>query len=184
MLLASLHGSNIKDLISYIEYNNFIVVESEIYSVFDFLYKEYTASRLEYLKNSKKVSEYDSENLMYKLITDVLQMDEFIHCDVISHQPLNMLIRNPEHLDEELCKYAMNKGTHLDFLIYNRISKKPVLAVEVDGYTYHKEGTVQHERDLKKDQVLQLYNIPLIRFATNGSGERDALIQKLREINE
>ena len=176
-------GSNIKDLISYIEYNNFIVVESEIYSVFDFLYKEYTESRLEYLKNSKKISEYDSENLMYKLITDVLQMDEFIHCDVISHQPLNMLIRNPEYLDEELCKYAMNKGTHLDFLIYNRISKKPVLAVEVDGYTYHKEGTVQYERDLKKDQVLQLYNIPLIRFATNGSGEREALIQKLREIN-
>lgn len=176
-------SSNIKDLISYIEYNNFVVVESEVYSVFDFLYKEYTASRLEYLKNSKKVSEYDSENLMYKLITDVLQMDEFIHCDVISHQPLNMLIRNPEHLDEDLCKYAMNKGTHLDFLIYNRISKKPVLAVEVDGYTYHKEGTVQYERDLKKDQVLQLYNIPLIRFATNGSGEREVLIQKLRELN-
>ena len=175
-------NSNIKDLISYIEYNNFVVVESEVYSVFDFLYKEYTEGRLEYLKNSKKISEYDSENLMYKLITDVLKMDEFIHCNVISHQPLNMLIRNPEHLDDELCKYAMNKGTHLDFLIYNRISKKPVLAVEVDGYTYHKEGTIQHERDLKKDKILELYDIPLIRFTTNGSREKEALIQKLREI--
>lgn len=176
-------GSNIKDLISYIEYNNFSVVESEIYSVFDFLYKEYTESRLEYLKNSKKISEFDSENLMYKLITDVLQTDKFIHYDVIAHQPLNMLIRNPEHLDDELCKYAMNKGTHLDFLIYNRISKKPVLAIEVDGYTYHKEGTVQYKRDRKKDKILQLYNIPLLRFATNGSGEKEILVQKLKEIN-
>lgn len=33
----------------------------------------------------------------------------------------------------------MNPAVHLDFLIYNRISKKPVLAVEVDGYEYHKE---------------------------------------------
>lgn len=175
-------SGNIKELISYIEYNNFAVVDSEVYSVFDFLYKEYTASRLEYLKNSKIISEYDSENLMYKLITDVLQMDEFIHFDVISHQPLNMLIRNPEHLDEDLCKYAMNKGTHLDFLIYNRISKKPVLAVEVDGYTYHKEGTVQYERDRKKDKILELYDIPLIRFATNGSSEKQKLIDELRSI--
>ena len=88
-------GSNIKDLISYIEYNNFTVAESKIYSVFDFLYKEYTESRLEYLKNTKKISEFDSENLMHKLITDILKNDEFIHLGVISHQPLNMLIRNP-----------------------------------------------------------------------------------------
>ncbi len=175
-------SSNIKDLISYIEYNKFAVVESEIYSVFDFLYKEYTESRLEYLKNSTKISEYDSENLMYRLITDVLKIDEFIHYDVISHQPLNMLIRNPERLDDELCKYAMNKGTHLDFLIYNRISKKPVLAVEVDGYHYHKDGTEQNIRDRKKDKILDLYNIPLIRFSTNGSEEKTKLIEKLRSI--
>ena len=35
--------SNIQDLISYIEYNNFSVLDSEIYSVFDLLYQQYTA---------------------------------------------------------------------------------------------------------------------------------------------
>ena len=175
-------GSNIKDLISYIEYNNFTVTESKIYSVFDFLYKEYTESRLEYLKKSKRISEFDSENLMHKLITDILKNDEFIHLGVISHQPLNMLIRNPELLDDELCRYAMNKGTHLDFLVYNRISKQPVLAIEVDGYHYHKVGTEQNIRDQKKDKILELYGIPLLRFATNGSNEKETIIEKLRSL--
>lgn len=175
-------GSNIDDLISYIEYNNFTVTESKIYSVFDLMYKDFTESRLEYLKDSKRISEYDSENLMYKLIVDVLQDDEFIHYDVISHQPLNMLIKNPEYLDDELCRYAMNKGTHLDFLIYNRIGKKPVLAIEVDGYSYHKDGTEQSFRDRKKDKILELYNIPLIRFSTIGSTEKEKLIEKLRSL--
>lgn len=175
-------GSNIKDLISYIEYNNFTVTESKIYSIFDFLYKEYTESRLEYLKNSKRISEFDSENLMYKLITDILNTDEFIHLGVISHQPLNMLIKNPQFLDDELCQYAMNKGTHLDFLIYNRITKQPVLAIEVDGYHYHKVGTEQHIRDQKKNKILELYNIPFLRFSTNGSNEKETIIEKLRSL--
>jgi kynurenine formamidase len=49
-----------------------------------------------------------------------------------------MLIRNPKHLNEEECSYAMNTATHLDFLIYNKINKKPVLTIEVDGFHYHK----------------------------------------------
>lgn len=78
----------------------------------------------------------------------------------------------------------MNENTHLDFLLYNKVSKKPVLAIEVDGYSHHKEGTIQHERDKLKNHILELYNIPLLRFATNASGERETLIQKLKEIIE
>lgn len=57
--------SNIRDLINYIQYNNLEVIQSEIYSVFDYLYKSYAEQRGEYLKKQKRVSEYDSENLMY-----------------------------------------------------------------------------------------------------------------------
>ena len=48
---------NITDLIKYIQYNNFDVVESRIYSVFDYLYKQYTEERMAYLQKYKKVSE-------------------------------------------------------------------------------------------------------------------------------
>ena len=54
---------NIIDLIEYIRYHNFEVSESKIYSVFDYLYKQYTEARKLYLQNHKKISEYDLENL-------------------------------------------------------------------------------------------------------------------------
>ena len=94
------------------------------------------------------------------------------------HFPLNMLIRNPELLNDQECQYAMNPATHLDFLIYNRIGKKPVIAIEVDGYEFHKEGSIQENRDLLKNRIMQLYGIPLLRFKTNGSGEE----QKIRTL--
>ena len=119
---------NITDLIDYIQYNNFEVTESKIYSIFDYLYKQYTEERRVYLQKHKKVSEYDSENLMYSLIEDIISANKYSSLDVVCHFPLNMLIKNPELLNEQECQYAMNPATHLDFLIYNRIGKKPVLA--------------------------------------------------------
>ena len=170
---------NITDLIDYIEYNNFEVVESKIYSIFDYLYKQYTEARKAYLQKHKKISAYDSENLMYSLIEDILSDSKYSSLDVVCHFPLNMLIKNPEFLSEEECRYAMNPATHLDFLIYNRISKKPVLAIEVDGYEYHKKHTVQASRDLLKNRIMESYEIPLLRFMTNCSGEKEKIIEML-----
>lgn len=174
--------SNIGDLISYIEYNNFSVTESKLYSVFDYLYKQYTESRFDYLKRYKKVSEYDSENLMYVLIRDILGELNYTDLDIVCHQPLNLLIKDYSLLNEDEYLYATNPATHLDFLIYSRITKKALLAIEVDGYRYHKEGTAQKERDKKKNRILELYNIPYLRFATNGSGEKEVLIEKLNGL--
>ena len=173
---------NILDLIDYIQYNNFEVAESKIYSTFDYLYKQYTEERMAYLQKHKKISEYDSENLMYSLIEEIIANNKYSSLDVVCHFPLNMLIKNPELLNEQECQYAMNPATHLDFLIYNRIGKKPVLAIEVDGYEYHKEDTVQASRDLLKNHIMELYEIPLLRFNTNGSGEREKIMEMLDKL--
>lgn len=156
--------------------------ESKIYSIFDYLYKQYTEERRVYLQKHKKVSEYDSENLMYSLIEDIISANKYSSLDVVCHFPLNMLIKNPELLNEQECQYAMNPATHLDFLIYNRIGKKPVLAIEVDGYEYHKEDTVQASRDLLKNHIMELYEVPLLRFMTNGSGEKEKIIEMLDKL--
>lgn len=176
-------GQNIRDLVDYIEYQNCTVTDSALYSVFDYLYSQYTQARQDYLKKHKRVSAYDSENLMYALITEVLSESERNDLDVICHQPLNMIIRNPHLLSDEECQYAMNSSTHLDFLIFNKISKKPLLAIEVDGYSFHKSGTRQAERDRMKNSILDKYGIPYIRFATNGSNEKELLRQKLDSIS-
>lgn len=176
--------SNIGDLISYIEYNNFQVVQSEIYSVFDLLYRQYTNARIAYLKRHPRVSAYDSENLMYGAIVDLLNSRHGLSLNLICHQPLNMLICDPKRLNDEECRYVMNTATHVDFLIYNRISKKPVLAIEVDGFHYHKTGMTQYKRDRMKNHVLELYGITLLRFATNGSGEMAQIEQALDEYEK
>ncbi len=173
---------NITELVDYIQYNNFEVAESKIYSIFDYLYKQYTEERMAYLKIHKKVSEFDSENLMYSLIDDIIADNKYSSLDVICHLPLNMLIRSLEFLSEQECQYVMNPATHLDFLLYNRIGKKPVLAIEVDGYEYHKEGTVQVSRDLLKNHIMELYEIPLLRFKTNGSGEKEKIVEVLEKL--
>jgi superfamily I DNA and/or RNA helicase len=174
--------SNIADLIRYIEYNNFSVKESTLHSVFDYLYKGYEQKRVEIISKSGHKSDFDSENLMYALISNTLKQDKFSKYDVVLHFPLRNVIRDFSVLTEEEQKYARHRNTHLDFLIYNTLGKNPILAIEVDGFEYHKSGTVQAERDKKKDCILAKYNLPLLRFSTTGSGEKQKLIDKLTEI--
>lgn len=171
---------NISDLIAYIEYNNCTVTDSKIHSIFDYLYEQYTDARIAYLKKHKKVSQYDSENLTFALLEDILQENIIMHhLNIICHLPLYMLIQDYSLLNAEEYKYASNVNTHIDFLIYNRVSKQPVLAIETDGYAFHKSGSKQSERDIKKDHILQLYGIPLVRLSTTGSNEKGIIEEKL-----
>lgn len=171
---------NISDLAAYIAYNNCDVIDSRVYSIFDYLYAQYTEARREYLKKHKRISEYDSENLMYGLISEVLEENPDLSMKTVCHVPLNMLIRDTGMFNEEEQKYIKNPASHVDFLIVNRISKMPVLAIEVDGTAFHGAGTVQAARDEKKNRVLEKAGVPLVRFASNGSGEKEILIKKLK----
>ena len=155
-------NTNISDLVKYIEYNNFEIEKSDIFSVFDMLYKNFETTRKAYLFKHKKISEYDSENLMYTLLEEILKNDDYKMLDFVCHFPVNMLIKNPYLLNDDECLYAMNPATHVDFLVYNRISKRAILAIEVDGYAFHQKETAQAKRDLLKNHIFELYYIPLL----------------------
>ena len=174
-------NTNILDFIEYTKYINMDVEESKISSVFDLLYKQYENERIEYFKKHKRVSKFDSENIIYNLLKDIIT--EYENLDFMFIQPMNTLIKDKSLLTDEEKRYASNNNTHIDFLIYNEISKKPVLAIEVDGYKYHKEGTQQYERDKLKRNILSKYNIPLLRLKTNSSGEKDSIKHKLNTIS-
>ena len=51
------------------------------------------------------------------------------------------------------------------------MDKQPILAIEVDGTSFHKAGSKQAERDIKKDSILKKCALPLLRLRTDGSGE-------------
>ena len=168
---------NINDLVSYIQYNQMQVINSQIYSVFDYLYSQYWEKRKEYLRKKKRISEYDSENLTYSLLEDILI--DYPDYGIVCHEPLSMVIRDLSGLSDNEVKYVMNPATHIDFIIYNKLSKQPVLAVETDGYDYHKEGTAQHERDIMKNHILEVCGLPLLRLLTNGCDERSKIKEAL-----
>ena len=173
---ASLKDSNIGDLVRYIEYNNFAIIDSKVYSVFDYLYKCYAQRRRKFLVKKKRVSQYDSENLMHDIITNVLKEKGGNRFKVAVHVPLKMIIRDANLMTPAEEKYAMNILTHVDFLIFDSIDKSPRLILEVDGVKFHAEGTRQAERDAMKNAILSKYGLPLIRFRTDGSDERKKLM--------
>ena len=56
------------------------------------------------------------------------------------------------------------------------------MCIRDSGYTFHKSGTSQSERDIKKDRILELYGIPLVRLSTIGSNEKKIIGDKLSEV--
>lgn len=175
-------NTNIGDLIKYIKYNNFETIESKTKSIYDLLYKQNRQQRLKYLKNKKRVSDFDSENLTYNLIDEILKENNYDNLDIAVHVPLMNILTDMEQLNEEELKFATNTWTHIDFIIFNKMDKKLVLAIEVDGYYFHREGTKQQQRDQIKDKILDKYDIPLIRLSTIGSGEKEKLEEKIKQI--
>lgn len=176
------HGY-IMDLLDYIAYNNCTVTDSKLASIFDYMYEQYSEQRMLFLKMQPQISEYASENLTYVMLKEILFSDiRFKSLKVLCHVPLRQVVRDTSLMSERELKYAANYSTHLDFLIVNNVSKKPVLAIETDGYSYHKEATDQHQRDAMKNRILSSYGLPLLRFSTKGSREREKVIGELVEL--
>lgn len=174
--------TNYGDLAKYIKYNNMQIVESKIFSIFDLLYKEYYQQRVQYLKNHKRVSEYDSENLAYAVIQNILRKLKFSNIDCATHVSLNTFIRDYSLLTEEEIKYVSNPLTHSDFLLFNKMDKVPILAIEIDGTQYHAEGSRQVKRDALKDNIMKKHELPLLRIRTDESGIEERIIKKINEV--
>lgn len=175
------HGSNIGDLVKYIEYTgeSANIINSKRISIFDCLYTDYAEALMPFLNKMINISKYKSENLMGTLIKDVLKEDKFRSLKCVIHFPLKYLIKSDHRLLPEEIRYAKHPFTHVDFIVFNKLNKEPLLVIEVDGYAYHKEGTDQYRRDRLKDGILNHINFPMIRFSTIGSNEKERLIEAL-----
>lgn len=84
------------------------------------------------------------------------------------HLPYTTLyiIRDDSPLNKEENKHTTNINTHVDFLLYNHVSKQPILVIKIDDCTYDKSETNQSERDIKRIHISKLYEIPLLRLST------------------
>lgn len=167
--------SNLAQLIDYVRYNNFEVRQSEVSSVFDLLYKQYTSQRLDFLANKSVVSDYISENLFYNTLMEAITALGLVHIDVLCHYPVVRFISDWSLLTEEEKAFASNRLSHVDFLVYNSLTKRPLLVIEVDGWYYHKRQGGQVTRDALKDKLLAKFGLPLHRILTTDTVNVESL---------
>ena len=144
--------TNYGNLMRYIQYSEGNVVQSKVYSVFDLLYHQYEAERERFLKKCTLVSEYVSEKLMYTQIQEILKEEEFSDCSCAVHVPLMDLIvvnEDSDLLTEPERRFICGGWSHVDFLVYRKMDKSPVIAIEVDGVEYHStEKQKQQDRKI------------------------------------
>lgn len=173
--------SPIHELIEYIKYHNYEIINSKINSVFDYLYEANAEVRENILRKYGRASEFDSENLMLILIKDILKQDNYSALNVVMHVPLRSMLNDLSYLNLRELEFSTNNLTHVDFLIFSKLTHQPVLVIEVDGFAYHNTEK-QRERDMLKDEILHKYDIPILRLNTTGSGERNKINAKLAEL--
>lgn len=173
--------SNLVALLKYIQYNNFTVEESKVNSIFDFFYTKDTEAKFKYLKAANKISKYDSENAMNMLLTNIFEEPKYSKFSFVFEMPLKDVVNKNYmgELPEELSTFANRSWAHVDFTVFNRVTKEILFGIEVDGYNYHKKGTRQAERDVKKNAIFEQIGLPLLRLSTKGSGEENKIKAQL-----
>ena len=174
--------SNLGQLISYIRYNNFEVKASKLHSVFDLLYQQYTAERLAYQAAHPAVSAHLSENLVYDVSSGAIAELRLTNTKVLCHYPLSRLIADWEVLDDEEKVFAESPLSHVDFLLYNFLTKQPLCAIEVDGWHFHKESDVQQSRDVLKNQIFSKLGLHLLRLSTTDTVNQETMKNSLLQI--
>lgn len=172
-------NTNLAQLIAYIQYNNFEIKESKLHSVFDLLYKQYTAERLAYEQSHAVVSEHLSENLLYNILVQSISKLGLKNTEVLCHYPLSRLIADWNMLDEQEKAFAESPLAHVDFLIYNSLTKQPLKTIEVDGWHFHKESEAQQSRDVLKDTILTKFGLCPLRISTTATVNLETMINFL-----
>ena len=175
--------TNLAQLIAYIQYNNFEVKESKLHSVFDLLYKQYTTERLAYEQAHPIASGYLSENLVYDMLLKGIAHLRWTNTEVLCHYPMSRLISDWSVLDEQEKTFAESPFAHVDFLIYNSLTKRPLQAIEVDGWHFHKESEAQQSRDALKDRILAKFGLCPHRISTTDTVNEETVMKMLQAMS-
>ena len=191
-----IRDSNLRTLKDYISYIG-EVRRGKVNSVFDLLYRQHSEELARFVEEHCKdnVSPYQSENIVYHLLRRMFSMEDegtdsatsFRSLGVMFQYPLWELVKGMEGMDDVQVQFASNEWTKCDFLVYHRTSRTPLLVVEVDGYTYHRDP-LQKRRDDLKDSILRKAGVGIVRLNTKGHSEAEkikaALLPQMDRIRE
>ena len=167
-------NNTIAQFIDYIKYYcNDSDKEGKVTSIFDSLYNKQNEALLKSPCN-KYVDSY-AETIMLNELNKIL--GDYPDYKVLLHYRLSDLLETYDGFTNEEIRYLKHYKTHVDFVIFDKISHKPVLCIEVDGTKFHDYDKIRIEHDEIKNRALKANNINILRLKTNQSGE----ILKIRQ---
>ena len=177
MLPTSRH---IRDLVGYIRYHNpgEEVADSTVVSVFDLLYRAYSQRLRPLAARLRKELKYPSEDIIWTVLHDIIAEQRYAHMTVSSQVLLRNLLPDLGRLTLAQRAYIQHRAS-VDFVVYNRVTNQPLLAIEVDGFAFHENSPDQRARDALKDEILDAHQMPLLRLPTTGSREHQQIRQAL-----
>ncbi len=172
----------IKALIDYVRYQDpDQVTESGVLSVFDLLYQEYSERLSEFASRVHGGSKYKSENIVWTLLKDVLKDPAYDLLEVVSQVRLRDLMPDTDRLNERQKKFVRSTSA-VDFAIYHKVSKRMLLAIEVNGTEYHEDNPEQQARDELKAQIISVYGADMLSLRTNDSNIESMIRDRLDRI--
>lgn len=167
-------NGDISDLIKYMQYyeEDCVIYQSQVRSIFDLLYSDYSTILKQKEKNNKwKKSKFNSENLLYELLDDILDKSKYKY---VREVHLKEMFQDKAPFTEDEISYIQN-NSRVDVVVYNIFDKKPLLGIEVDGFISHENNPTQSIKDRLKDSVFAKAKIPLLRLKTNESNEKQKI---------
>lgn len=170
----------IRDLRDYILYQNpgEEIPESKVISIFDLLYRSYSERLNGLAARVRDGSKYKSENIASTVLREILAEPEHAHLIAASQVLLRNLLPDLSALTDRQLSYVRHRAS-VDFVIYNRVSNRPTLAIEVDGWQFHDNSPTQLKRDELKNEILAAHNLRLLRLSTTDSNEPYRIRQAL-----
>ncbi|HEX7659416.1 MAG TPA: AAA domain-containing protein [Pseudonocardiaceae bacterium] len=180
---------NLRDLMGYIAYHHpdQEVVESEVVSVFDLLYQDYSARLRPFAARLLHKMRYRSEDIIWTLLREILAEERYAGLRAVDHVLLQTLLPNLTGLTPAQEAFVRHRSS-VDIVVFNGVTRKPLQAIEVDGFKYHENNPKQRERDTLKDDICADHGLPLLRLSTTGSDEgrliREALDAALSAADE
>jgi len=172
----------IKALIDYVRFQNpSQVTESGVLSVFDLLYKEYSERLNEFASRVHGDSRYKSENIVWTLLNDILAEPAYGLLEVVSQVRLRDLLPNLDRLNERQKKFACSVSA-IDFAVYHKVSRRMLLAVEVNGTRFHEDSPEQQVRDELKAQIVGIYGADMLVLRTNDSNIESKVRDRLDRV--
>lgn len=163
---------NLTNLVGFINYQypDGGVQQTRLVSIFDLLYERHSA-RLDHLAGRLRGEmKFRSEDIAWTVVLDILNEPAYGTLHVTSQVLLRELIPSLDGLSDRERSFVKHRSS-VDMVLFNRITHRPVLAIEVDGWKFHADDPEQLKRDEIKDGLLRRVGLPLLRLRTTGDSE-------------